>query len=51
MKKVYQVKIYEQPYVYEIEAETKEEAESIAVNRHNCAQWDEISKVVITEKK
>lgn len=51
MKKIYIVKIYEQPFVYEVEAESREEAEVLAVNKHNSADWDEISKVDVEVKE
>ena len=50
-KQKYQVLIYEQPYGYEIEAESKEEAEELALIKHNGGDYDEIDKIKVKEVK
>ena len=47
--KTYTVKIYPMPIEYEIEAETKEEAEAIAMQAYNGTRYDDIYKVTVTK--
>ena len=47
----FRVTIYENPFVYDIEAKNKVEAEVLAVNRHNGADWDEIRRVKVIKLK
>ena len=47
MKKQYHVKVYEIPYIYNIEAKTKEEAQGFVMNTHWQGDYECISKVEV----
>lgn len=51
MKKItYTVKIYEQPSEYTIDAESKEQAEEIAMHNYNHSDYSNILKVTVTKE-
>lgn len=44
------VTIYPAPYVYEVDAQSKEEAQEIVMDREFASSgWDEIHKIVVTK--
>jgi len=46
-KQKYNVYLYPQAFVYKVEAESKDQAELIAVNRYNGGQYEDIYKTKI----
>ena len=48
-KRKFRVIIYEQPFEYDVEAKTPEQAELKAFNEHNGGNYDEVCKTEIKE--